>query len=86
VDYLVHGARAKSAVLTWSSGSPGGAHTRANEVLARWVDLRESGENRVTVYDDERDIFRNEDITRLEEFSDVIPASDRDRVRDAVAA
>ncbi len=86
VDFLVRGARAESAVLTLSSGSRSAAHTRANEVFSRWFDLEERPEQRVTVYDDSRDVYRDEDLRRIEEKSELLAFSDREQLRRLLVA
>ncbi|HEX8821766.1 MAG TPA: DUF1828 domain-containing protein [Archangium sp.] len=82
VDFLVRGKRTDSAVLTLSSSTPSAAHTVANEVFTKWYDIAaaERPENRVTVFDDSRDVYRPSDLERIAKFSDVLPFSERRQV------
>lgn len=88
VNYLVTGHHTQSAILTLTSGSTSGAHTMSNEVLRKWIDLAvpERGEQRVTLFDDSRDVYRGEDLDRLSLFSDVIPFSDKTGLTELLAA
>jgi hypothetical protein len=88
VDFLVHGQRTSSALLTLASGSASQAHVAANEIFRRWYDLDspERAEQRVTVLDDRHDVYRDDDIARLKELSDVVAFSDRQTLRDLLAA
>lgn len=88
VDFLVHGAKTQSALLSLHSGSTSQAHTLANEIFRRWYDLDSPGrsEQRVTVYDDRQDVYREEDLLRLRDLSDVVALSDRQAMRDLLAA
>jgi hypothetical protein len=88
LDYLVEGAKTKSAVLTWASGNVSAAHTIANEVFRKWYDLAvpERPESRVTIYDDRYNIYRAEDIERIGDYSILIPMSDRESMKILLAA
>lgn len=88
LDFLVSGRRSRSAVLALSSGNTSQAHTLANEVFRKWYDLDcpERPENRVTVFDDNFDVYRDDDLARLREKSDVIALSDRNTLIDLLAA
>lgn len=88
VDFLVFGARTNSAILALSSGNPSQAHTQANEIFRRWYDLNAAAacEQRVTVFDDRRDVYREDDLRRLKNISDVVAFSDRRSLADLVAA
>jgi Domain of unknown function DUF1828 len=88
VDFLVHGQRTSSALLTLASGSASQAHVAANEIFRRWYDLNspERGEQRITVLDDRHDVYRDDDIARLKDLSDVVAFSDRQTLRDLLAA
>lgn len=79
VDFLVHGASVTSALLTLASGNTSQAHTAANEIFRRWYDLRvpERSERRVTVFDDRYDVYRDEDLVRLADVSEVVALSDK---------
>lgn len=86
VDYLVRSGRLTSAVLALSTGSRSVAHTTSNEAFSRWYDLRERAEQRVTLFDDRNDVFRDEDLRRLRDFSQVVPFSEHQTVRDLLTA
>lgn len=88
VDFLVHGSHSKSAVLTLASATSSAAHGAANEVFARFYDLKidERPEQRVTVFDDSVDVYRDADLERLRTVSDVLPFSDRNSVHELLAA
>ena len=88
VDFLVGGPRVESALLTLSSGNSSAAHVASNEVFRRWYDLDvpHRSEQRVTVFDDSLDVYRDEDLQRLRGVSDVVPLSDRQTLLDLLAA
>jgi len=88
VDFLVTGARNRSAVLTWSTATSGQAHVLANEIFRRWYDLDTPtrSEQRLTVFDDRYDVFRDDDLKRLQEKSTVLPLSDRGSITDFLRA
>jgi hypothetical protein len=70
------------------TGNTSVAHTRANEIFRSWydLDLPERTETRVTIFDDNQDVYREEDLSRLRDFSDLLPLSDRRAIRDLLAA
>ncbi|WNG13254.1 DUF1828 domain-containing protein [Cystobacter fuscus] len=82
VDFLVQGKRTNSAVLSLSSTNPSAAHASANEVFAKWYDIAtaERPENRVTIFDDSHDVYRDSDLKRIAKFSSVLPFSERRQV------
>jgi len=88
VDFLVRGARTTSAVLTLASGNRSQAHNVANDIFTRWYDLDVPmrSEQRVTVFDDRVDVYREEDLLRLKDVSDVVALSDRRMLEDLLAA
>ncbi len=88
VDYVVHGARLRSLVLGWSSGNSAQAHITANEIFRKWYDLDSPArtEQRVTLLDDRQDVYRPDDQERLRACSTVVALSDRQTVRDLLAA
>lgn len=88
VDFLVRGKSALSAVLGLASGNSSQAHVASNEIFRRWYDLDilERPEQRVTVFDDRVDVYRAEDLERLRDLSDVVAMSDRQTLRDLLAA
>lgn len=88
VDFLAAGRRSRSAVLGLSSGNRSQAHVQAVEIFKRWYDLDvpERDEQRVTVWDDRQDVYRDDDLQRLEQISAMIPLSDREGLIELVAA
>ena len=61
---------------------------QANEIFRRWFDLDipERQEQRVTVFDDTVDVYREDDIQRLKNLSEVVALSDRQSLVDLLAA
>jgi hypothetical protein len=87
VDFLVHGRSSSSALLTLSSGNSSAAHQASNEILRKWTDLVQTNEHsRVTIFDDQKDIYRDDDLQRLRSFSTVVPFSDRESLQTLIAA
>ncbi len=88
VDFLVHGSRSTSALLALATGNASQAHTVANEIFKRWYDLNipARNEQRVTIFDDQYDVYRAEDLDRLRDLSDVVALSDRQTMKDLLAA
>lgn len=86
VDFLVHGPRVESALLALSSGNAAQAHAASNEIFRRWYDLSARTEQRVTIFDDRYDVYRDEDLARLRDLSDVVALSDKIAIRDLLAA
>ncbi len=88
VDFVVRGPHRGSAILGLSSGSSSQAHVQANEIFRRWYDLDvpERTEQRVTVFDDRVDVYRDEDLARLRNLSDLVALSDRTTLTDVLAA
>lgn len=88
VDFLAQGRSTKSAILTLSSGNQSAAHVAANEIFRRFYDLKIPTrlEQRITVFDDQQDIYKDEDIERLRDVCELVPFSDRQMLHDLVAA
>ena len=88
VDFLVRGTRSTSALLSLASGTSAQAHIAANEIFRRWYDLDipSRTEHRVTVFDDRFDVYRDDDLHRLRDLSDVVPLSDRQALSDLLFA
>lgn len=88
VDYLVSGKKENSALLALSSAAPSGAHTLVNEIFRKWYDLEgvPSPGQRVTVWDDSTNVYKEDDLKRLGELSTVLPLSDEDDLRELLAA
>jgi len=89
VDYVVAGATRNSALLSMSAKNAGRAHDVANDTFTKWFDLQQHQTDYqfVTVLDSQRiELFREDDLTRLELFSTVVPYPDEaDRLRDLIA-
>lgn len=87
LDFLVHGPRKSSGVLALSSANRSTAHTSANEYFRRWHDLASPTDiQRLTVWDDRYNVYRDDDLSALSEASVVIPLSDRSLFLSAIAA
>ncbi len=88
VDFLVRSPRLTSAILTLSSSNSQSAHTISNEIFTRWFDLEQNHrtEQRVTIFDDRRDVYRDDDLDRLSTISTLVPMSDRQGLQTIIAA
>jgi hypothetical protein len=86
VDFVVETPEATSAVLTWSSFNSGYSHTKGLEIFRRFFDLQEAKLNKLTIFDDSRDVYKSQDLARLSTVSTIIPLSDRTGIRRALAA
>lgn len=91
VDFLVRGSHSTSAVLSLSSRTSGAAHTSANEVFRKAYDLAKANrpEQRIALVDDAvpvLQVFKKEDLDRIEEHASVFMFSDRAQVRALMAA
>jgi hypothetical protein len=88
VDYLVTGQTKRSAVLALSALNAQSAHNSANEIFRKWYDLEVPGRDHmnVTVYDDRQPFHREEDLERLQDFSAVIPFSEKKTLVSLLAA
>lgn len=88
VDFLVTGSRTSSAMLTLSSANSSQAHTLANEIFRKWHDLDSPSraEQRITVFDDRSDAYKDADLRRLADKSTVIALSDRVTLEDVLRA
>ena len=76
VDLLV-AAKLPSLVLAWSSGSSSQAHITQNEIFRKWSDLDKRLEQRVTIFDDRFDVYKGEDLKRIQSISQLVAISDR---------
>lgn len=89
VDYLIKAQRKKydSAILTLSTGNSATAHSMSNEIFRKWYDLKSLGrmQDRITIFNDEFDVYKEEDLKRLRDFSTVLPISDKDSILSLVA-
>jgi hypothetical protein len=88
VDFLVTTPVKASAILALSSKNNNSAHTMANEIFTKWYDIEKSGHaaNRVTIYDDRNNVYRAEDLDRLQEVSVLLPFSDKSGLQTVIAA
>lgn len=88
VDYLVTGQTKRSAVLALSALNAQSAHNSANEIFRKWFDLDVAGRDHenVTVYDDRQPFHREDDLERLQNFSMVIPFSEKETIVGFLAA
>jgi len=88
VDYLARGPKQVFSIMGWSSGNSSQAHIVANEIFRKWydIDIPDRTEHRVTVLDDRYDVYKEEDMKRIKNYSDLIALSDRSTFSDALAA
>jgi hypothetical protein len=88
VDFRVIGETKTSLVLTLGAASTVSAHGAANEVLARWFDLKARRDSQfVTVVDETHDVFKISDLNRVGRLSQVFAfPTDQDQIRSALAA
>jgi hypothetical protein len=85
IDLRVEG-RTPSLVLAWSSGNASVAHTTQNEIFRKWADLEKRPEQRVTVFDDRYNVYRDDDLKRIQEISNLVAVSDRALLQSVLAA
>lgn len=88
VDFLVHGRRRDSAVLTLGSQTQTSAHATSIEVFRKMYDLKvpDRTEQLVAVFDDRfHELYRPEDLNRLSEVSEVFPLSQKRDIQAALA-
>jgi hypothetical protein len=89
IDYHVQGRTQSSLMETLSTTTGASAHALATETFRRWFDLapRQSEHQFVTVYDSTPNMFRPDDLARLNEFSLVLGfPHDESRLYEALAA
>lgn len=87
VDFLVATQRNPTAILTWASTNPSQGHQIGNEIFRRWYDLRENPTaDRVTIYDDRVAAYRDEDLKRLADLSEIVGLSERGRIVELLKA
>lgn len=88
VDYLVTGQTRRSAVLALSALNAQSAHNSANEIFRKWYDLEVPGRdlNNVTIFDDRQPFHRGDDLDRLQDYSTVIPFSEKTTLVSLLAA
>jgi hypothetical protein len=74
-DFRVYGESTVSLVQSLSAASSYSAHSVATEAFVRWFDLgptKKDGPQHVTVVDESNDVFKEDDVSRLERFSRVL--------------
>lgn len=92
IDFKVRGQRAETAIQTLASGNSQYAHQRAVEINARWDDIRElsewtnQGNQCLTIFDDNSNVYDLQDIRRLERKSIVLPVSDTETLTSVLNA
>ena len=74
IDYLVYGKRVESYVLSFSSANQNASHSQCNEIFRKWHDISHIKESKqfVTIYDSMSGNYREDDLLRLKEVSNVI--------------
>lgn len=83
LDFLVEQpARPAAGILTLTSTTRSTAHATANEVFTKWYDVKESSDlgRRLTVFDDRQDLYRMDDLERLEDVCELVALSDTRRL------
>ena len=73
-DFMVKGHSRESLVQTLSTGNSQVSHHISIDAFAKWHDLNQAARSRygcVTVYDSSVDVFREDDIERCREYSQV---------------
>jgi hypothetical protein len=88
VDFLVHGRKRDTALITLLPDTQGAAHSASVEVFRKMYDLQVSDriEQRISVYNDKVNVYRTEDLDRLMDVSDLIGISHRDELQGRLAA
>lgn len=91
VDFLVRGRSKSSAVMVLSARLSTAAHAQANEVFRKVHDLATAGasEQRVALLDDTggfAQLYRDDDIGRIQTYATLMPFSERDELRTLLAA
>lgn len=84
VDFQTFSSEKTSLIQTLSTGSRGAANTKANNVVASWVDLsRLEGKTKsfqfVSLLDDTIDIWKESTINQISEFSNIAYWSESER-------
>jgi hypothetical protein len=74
VDFGVHGKRVNSLVQILSTPTTTNSHARSIEVFRRWYDLAPHKEQNqfVTLFDSSRDVYKPDDLERLQTVSTVL--------------
>jgi hypothetical protein len=75
VDFWVKGANVSSLILTLSTQNANAAHPLCNEIFRKWYDLKKQHQSEfqfVTAYDSNTNIFKEEDLKRIEDYSTLI--------------
>ena len=86
VDFQVHGKRTQSAIIAIGGVTSSQVQTKSVDVFKRWYDLSEWGNQKITVFDDRHDVYRDEDMKRLQDVSMLLPLSDSQTIKEAIAA
>ena len=87
VDFRVHGQKVTSLIQTLSTRT--NAHPLSNEIFRRWYDLQPYRVNNqfITIYDETSNVFRDDDLQRLNDFSLVLGfPNDQEQIYEAIAA
>jgi hypothetical protein len=75
-DFRVFGESTVSLIQSLSAASAPTAHSIAAESFIRWYDMglpkKGSGPQHVTIIDESNDVFKEDDVSRLERFSTVL--------------
>jgi len=86
IDFLVHGRSTESAIMTLYGMNTSQVQSKSVDIFKRWYDLSSWENQKITIYDDRRDIYHDEDLKRIEDVSMLLPLSDSRTIREAIAA
>lgn len=89
VDFQVQGKSVTSLILTLSTQNANAAHPLCNEIFRKWYDLKKLHQSEfqfVTAYDSNTNIFKAEDLQRIEDYSTLIAFPAQSDVMQSVIA
>lgn len=74
VDFKVTGLKVVTLVQTLSSSNSAAAHSLSNEVFRKWYDLEPMRPQYqfLTIFDSSNDVFRSDDLARIENHSTIL--------------
>jgi hypothetical protein len=89
VDFRVRGKKVTSLIQTLATANPAFAHVVSIEAFRRWYDLspHKSFNQFITLYDSTSKVFREDDLSRLNDTSLVLGfPEDQERFQEVIAA
>lgn len=82
IDYLVYGKKIESYILSFSASNQNASHSQSLEIFRKWHDISYTRDSKqfITIYDSITGNYRDEDLLRLKDVSNVIafPAEDKE--------